>query len=163
MQEIDINYHQKHSCTEIPRKIIRKFGFQSLILLWKFCLLPLPSVRSANEDENMQGQQSNPMCEPPLLPLAAITWQAPSHHHSRAPSGASRRSKGDTVVGMRIKFIQERSQTRKGYLLIPSTKTLKYIYKKGNIWKTLLNNLGFFLRCNCYFQNFIKHKRVLKL
>lgn len=133
MQEIDINYHQKHSCTEIPRKIIRKFRFQSLIVLWKFCLLPLPSAKGENEDENMQGQQSNPMCEPPLLPLAAITWQAPSHHHSRAHSGASGRSKGETVVGMRIKFIQERSQTRKGHFFLLSIKTLKYVSKKGNI------------------------------
>lgn len=72
MREIDINYHQKHSCTEIPKKIIRKFKFQSLVLLWKFSVLPLPSAKSENEHENMQGQQSNPVCEPPLLPVTAI-------------------------------------------------------------------------------------------
>lgn len=146
MQEIDINYHQKHSCTEIPRKIIRKFRFQSLILLWKFCLLPLPSVKSENEDEDMQGQQSNPMCEPPLLPLAAITWQAPSHDHSRAHSGASRRSKGDTVCGMRIKFIQDRSQTRKEYFFNSFNQSPKIYFQEIKFLKNFIktNNIEVF-------------------
>lgn len=146
MQEIDINYHQKHSCTEIPRKIIRKFRFQSLILLWKFCLLPLPSVKSENEDEDMQGQQSNPMCEPPLLPLAAITWQAPSHDHSRAHLGASRRSKGDAVCEMRIKFIQDRSQTRKGYFFNSFNQSPKIYFQEIKFLKDFIktNNIEIF-------------------
>lgn len=72
MQEIDKNYHQKCSCTEIPRKIIRKFRLQSLVLRWEVSVLPLPAAKCENEHENIHGR-SNPVCEPPLLPVTAIT------------------------------------------------------------------------------------------
>lgn len=76
MQEIDINYHQNHSCTEIPKKIIRKFRFQSFVLRWKVPVLPLPSVKSENGRGNTPGQPSHPVCERPLLPETAISEQA---------------------------------------------------------------------------------------
>lgn len=72
VQGIDTDYHQKYSCTEIPKKITRKFRSQSLVLLWNLSVLPLPAAESKNKHENMQGQ-SNPVCEPPLLPVTAIT------------------------------------------------------------------------------------------
>lgn len=72
MQGIDVNYHQKYSHTEIPKKITRRFRSQSLVLLWNVSVLPLPAAESKNKHENVQGQ-SSPVCEPPLPPVTAIT------------------------------------------------------------------------------------------
>lgn len=79
MQEIDINYHQNHSCTEIPKKITSKFRFPSFVLRWKVPVLPLPPAKSENERGKAPGQPSHPVCERPLLPETVITEQACAH------------------------------------------------------------------------------------